>query len=161
MKLNPAALDEEIHAVERAIASDRELLGEAVVGYVEGARADVVNTITSPKFLLAAVGVGFVVGKVLLRGENKQTRRAEDGAPVKKSMLGLLGAGVLSIANAQFGGPVGLARWIAARAYEYKKAAKTAASGITTPASPEAPTSAMGGYDAAMQPSAPLHRTHI
>ena len=154
MKLNPAALDDEIRAVEQVIASDRKLLEEAVVGYVEGARTSAINTITSPKFLLAAVGIGFVIGKFLLRGEKNRAQQKEEGAPVKKSVLGMLAAGAFSIANAQFGGPAGMARWAAGRLYEYRRSRAATAEFDT-------PTSGLGGRDPAMQPSAPLHKTHL
>lgn len=124
MKLSVSALDGEIAAVERAITADRRLLERAFVDYVENVRETAVTTIASPKFLLGAIGVGFIAGKFLFRGKK---RRKTDGAPVKKSLLGLLGAGAFSLAQAQFGGPVGLARWIGMRVYQAKRAARAVA----------------------------------
>ena len=120
MNWKPSSLDEEIQAVERCIASDRLLLEQAFVGYVDGVRDSAVNTVASPKFLLGALGVGFVVGKFLFRPKRKQ----QDEAPAaKKSVLGLLGAGALSLVQAQFGGPLGLARWLTSKAYEARRTA--------------------------------------
>lgn len=110
MKLTPGAMDSEILAVERAIVADRKLLEQATVDYVEGLRETAVTTMASPKFLLGALGVGFIVGKFLFRPRPKQAE-----APAKKSLLGLVGAGALSLAQARFGGPVGLARWLISR----------------------------------------------
>jgi hypothetical protein len=121
MKLTPGAMDAEILAVERAIVADRRLLEQATVDYVEGLRETAVSTMASPKFLLGALGVGFIVGKFLFRPQPKK-----DAAPVKKSFLGLLGAGALSLAQAQFGGPVGLARWLIARTRSAKASRRDA-----------------------------------
>lgn len=124
MRLSLSALDGEIDAVERAIASDRKVLEQAFVGYVDSLRETATSTITSPKFLLGALGVGFIAGKFLLRG-NKRGKDA-DAAPMKKSMLGLLGASALSLAQAQFGGPLGLARWITTRLYQARRSSQHA-----------------------------------
>ncbi|HLU76481.1 MAG TPA: hypothetical protein VKZ48_01105 [Burkholderiales bacterium] len=110
MRWKPSSLDDEIHAVERCIASDRRLLEQAFVGYVDGVRDSALHTMASPKFLLGALGVGFVIGKFLFR-PRKASRQNE--ATAKRSVLGLLGAGTLSLVQAQFGGPLGLARWLA------------------------------------------------
>ncbi|MFO7190046.1 MAG: hypothetical protein DIU74_010205 [Pseudomonadota bacterium] len=115
MKWTPAAHDPEIHAVETAIASDRQLLERAFVDYVDSVRESAVTTITSPKFLLGALGVGFLTGKFLFRP------KAAARTPAKHSVLGLLGAGALSLIQAQFGGPFGLARWLTERFYEAKR----------------------------------------
>ncbi len=124
MKLTPGAIDAEILAVERAIVADRQLLEQATVDYVEGLRETAVTTMASPKFLLGALGVGFVVGKFLFRPRPKK-----DGAPVKKSVLGLIGAGALSLVQAQFGGPVGLARWLIGRTRHARASNRSAAAG--------------------------------
>lgn len=118
MNWKPSALDDEIHAVERCIASDRRLLEQAFVGYVDGMRDSAVQTVTSPKFLFAALGAGFVIGKFLFRPK-KAGRQNE--ATAKKSVLGLVGAGALSLVQAQFGGPLGLARWLTAKAVEARR----------------------------------------
>lgn len=141
MRWKPASLDEEIQAVERCIASDRELLEQAVVGYVEGVRESAVRTVASPKFLIGAVGIGFVIGKILFRPQS-QPQKQEQGAPAKKSVLGLLGAGALSLVQAQFGGPLGLARWLTAKAYEYRRAAQPSSAPWETPIEPSSPYAA-------------------
>lgn len=156
MKLSLAALDGEIAAVERAIAADRKLLEQAFVGYVENVRETAVTTIASPKFLLGALGVGFIAGKFLFRGKK---RRKEDSAPVKTSLLGLLGAGALSLAQAQFGGPVGLMRWITTRIYQARRAARHAAATQAAMSPPtRAPAHDNQGYTGMTDPPAALLR---
>ena len=153
MKMSISALDGEIAAVERAIAADRRLLEQAFVGYVDNVRETALSTIASPKFLLGALGVGFIAGKFLFRGGR---HRKSDGAPVKNSMLGLLGAGALSLAQAQFGGPVGLVRWISAQIYRIRRSARHA---TATQRAMSRPTSVDDqGYTGTVEPPAALLR---
>jgi hypothetical protein len=155
MKLSLSALDGEIAAVERAIAADRKLLEQAFVGYVDNVRETAVSTIASPKFLLGALGVGFVAGKFLFRGRK---RRKEDSAPVKTSLLGLLGAGVLSLAQAQFGGPVGLVRWITTQIYQRRRSSRHAAATQHAMPPPTAMPVDDQGYTGTAEPPAALLR---
>ena len=156
MKLSLAALDGEIAAVERAIVADRKLLEQAFVGYVENVRETAVTTIASPKFLLGALGVGFIAGKFLFRGKR---RRKDDSVPVKTSLLGLLGAGALSLAQAQFGGPVGLVRWVTTRIYQARRAARHAAATQAAMSPPaRAPVHDNQGYTGMTDPPAALLR---
>ncbi|HEY9396193.1 MAG TPA: hypothetical protein VIQ28_01055 [Burkholderiales bacterium] len=155
MKMSLSALDGEIVAVERAIAADRKLLEQAFVGYVENVRETAVSTIASPKFLLGALGVGFIAGKFLFRGRK---RRKGDSAPVKSGVLGLLGAGALSLAQAQFGGPVGLVRWITTQIYQFRRSARHAAA--TRQAMPQPAVMPVDdlGYTGTEEPPAALLR---
>jgi hypothetical protein len=119
MKLGWDALDQEIHAVEAALATDRTHLSASLKGCVEGARNTAVETITAPKFILGTLGVGFIVGRFLMRGRRKASHNANsaredsghDHKTATRRVLGLLGATAFSLINRQFGGPLGLARW--------------------------------------------------
>lgn len=154
MKWKPSAFDDEITAVERALTADRRLLERSLVDYVDDVRGNAVNTITSPKFLLGALAAGFVAGKFLLR---ERPAKAEQ-QPVRKSVLGLLGAGALSLAQAQFGGPVGLARWLTGQAMAMRRSVRHVQTGEAVPrpaptpyrTSPARPTAPAGGETASL-----------
>lgn len=116
MKLDWDALDQEIQTVESALTADRTQLASSLKGCVEGARHTAVETLTSPKFLLGALGVGFIAGRFLMRGRSNQSRAAtdsghEDHKTTKRGVIGLIGATAFSLLNRHFGGPLGLARW--------------------------------------------------
>lgn len=121
-------IDEQIREVENRIAVERIALEDAAQGCVESLR----EAVTSPKTLLAVLGVGFAVGKVVFRGkaEPQQT------APVKKAgavglLTGIAGT-ALSLAGSRWGS---LATWAARRYFSRKKGAPSA-----TPAYPKVPT---------------------
>src|ERR1043165_5534563 len=100
-------IDDQIREVENRIAVERIALEDAITGCTNSLR----ETITSPKTLLALLGVGFTVGKIMFR-EKPQPQPAP---PKKKGMLGLL-TGVagtaISIAGSRWGT---IAKWAAGR----------------------------------------------
>lgn len=109
-------IDAQIREVENRIAVERIALNDAVNGCTNSLR----ETATSPKTLLALLGVGYAVGTVVFRGK----REAPSSAPAKTAgVLGLL-TGVagtaLSLARPGLGwGSV--ARWAAGRYFARRK----------------------------------------
>ena len=115
MKMSIDELDEEIRRIEARIARERMALEEAVNGCTNSVR----EAVTSPKTLIALLGLGFGIGKVMFGGGGK---RAAPGAVPKAGMLGLL-TGVagtaFSLMQPKFG--VGsIAHWAATKAFSRK-----------------------------------------
>lgn len=118
MKLTLSEIDDQIREVENRIAIERLALDDAVNGCTSSVR----EAVTSPKTLLALLGVGFAIGKVAFRDKPAP----QVNAPAKKAgVLGLL-TGVagtaLSLAarRAAWGG---VARWAAGRYFGRQKTA--------------------------------------
>lgn len=109
MNLRLSALDEEIHFAEQLIVQNRMALDDALSQSAQRARNKARATLTSPAFL---IGAGSLLAYFLF---GKRRGAAATAAPVKKSLWGIVGAGVFSLVQARFGGPVGLAQWIIAR----------------------------------------------
>jgi hypothetical protein len=109
MKMTLNEIDEQIREVENRIAVERIALNDAVNGCTNSLR----EAVTSPKTLLALLGVGYAVGKVLFKD-----KAAPESAPVKKAgMLGLL-TGVAGTALSMAGPRLGwgtVAKWAARR----------------------------------------------
>ncbi|HKY01254.1 MAG TPA: hypothetical protein VJM53_01750, partial [Burkholderiales bacterium] len=113
-----ASYDEEIREAEARLVMERQILDANVSLCIHRARETAVSTITSPQFLLAALGFGFITARFLLRP--KQGSKQETGV-AKKSLIGALVATAFSIVQAQFGGPLGMARWAATKWIEYRQ----------------------------------------
>ena len=124
MSLRLSALDEEIYLAERLIALRRQAFEDSVLESAHRAREKARDTLSSPMFLLGLVGVGTVVG-YLVFGKRREQAPNTTAEIKKKSILGVLGATAFSIAQARFGGPVGLAQWIAAKISARKNAQTT------------------------------------
>ena len=110
MKMTLNDIDEQIREVENRIAVERIALDDAVNGCTNSVR----EALTSPKTLLALLGVGFAVGKVMFR----EKPAPQNTPPAKKAgVLGLLtraAGSALSLARPRFGwGSVG--RWAGGR----------------------------------------------
>ena len=135
MKMALHDIDEQIREVENRIAVERIALDGAVHDCVDSLR----ETVTSPKTLLALLGVGFTVGKILFREKPEPQAK-----PAKKAgFLGILGglAGTaVSIATARSGWG-GVARWAAGRYFSRRK--EGAGNTPPRPASPAATTRAI------------------
>ena len=146
MKMTLNEIDEQIREVENRIAVERIALDDAVNGCTSSVR----EALTSPKTLLALLGVGFAVGKVVFR----EKPPPQNTAPVKKAgVLGLLtgAAGTaLSLAGPRFGwGSV--ARWAAGRYFAGRRSAPAAAAAApasagTAAAVPAAPAASAAPY---------------
>ena len=121
MKMTLNEIDEQIREVENRIARERLELDDAVDGCTKGLR----ETVTSPKTLLALLGVGYAVGKVVFREKKTES----EAAPLKKAgFLGLL-TGVAGTALSMAGPRLGwgtVAKW-AARRYMNGRKVTTAA----------------------------------
>ena len=133
MKMTLNEIDEQIREVENRIAVERLALDDAVHGCTNSLR----EAITSPKTLLALLGVGYAVGKVLF----KEKAAPQQQGPVKKAgALGLLtgvAGTVLSMGGSKWGS---VARWAAGRYFARRNAARSAASPRTvTPSAPVPP----------------------
>jgi hypothetical protein len=134
MKIALGEIDEQIREVENRIAVERIALDEAVNGCTNSLR----EAVTSPKTLLALLGVGFAVGKILFREKAEHTT-----APAKKAgVLGLL-TGVagtaLSLAGGSRGGWGSIARWAAGKYLARRKAAHAIPAPMTSPPRTVAP----------------------
>ena len=122
MSMTLASIDDQIREVENRIAVERIALDDAVNGCTNSVR----EVITSPKTLLALLGIGFAIGKIAFKGGS-----GADAAPAKKAgMLGLL-TGVagtaLSLTKPGLGWGT-VARWAASRYFSRDKAQPAAAS---------------------------------
>ena len=115
MKMSLNALDDEISQIEMRIARERAELAQAVMGCSNSVR----ETVTSPKTLLALLGLGYGIGKVMFAGGREP---ASSGAVPKAGMLGLL-TGVagtaVSLMQPKFG-VGGIARWAVTKALSRK-----------------------------------------
>ena len=112
--------DEEIREAEADLTAERQRLDDAVSLCIHRARETAVSTMTSPQFLLGALGFGFVVARFLLGRPSAQAAKS-DKAVAKKSFVGALVAAGFSIVQAQFGGPLGMARWATNKWIEYRQ----------------------------------------
>jgi hypothetical protein len=104
-------LDDEIYQAERLIALNRSAFDTTVSDTLDHVRDRTRNTLSSPKFLLGLLAAGGLVGYMLLAPRERIVLETPPSA-AKKSLWGVIGAGAFSLVQAQFGGPVGLARWI-------------------------------------------------
>ena len=130
MKMTLNEIDEQIREVENRIAVERIALNDAVNGCTNSLR----EAVTSPKTLLALLGVGYAVGKVLF----KEKPAAPESAPVKKAgVLGLL-TGVAGTALSMAGPRLGwgtVAKWAARR---YMVGGRKTATAVGKPGRPVA-----------------------
>ena len=117
MKMRLHDIDEQIREVENRIAVERIELEQAVHGCTNSLR----EAVTSPKTLLALLGVGYAVGKLIF----KDKPAPDSSAPVKKAgVLGLL-AGVAGTALSMAGPRLGwgtVAKWAATKYFARHKA---------------------------------------
>ena len=81
MKLSLHEIDDQIRDVENRIAVERIALDDAVHGCASSLR----EAATSPKTLLAVLGVGYTVGKILFR--DKQKSQPQQAVPRDRAML--------------------------------------------------------------------------
>jgi len=144
MKMTLTTIDDQIREVENRIAVERIALDDAIAGCAHTLR----ETVTSPKTLLAVLGVAFAVGKIMFR-EKSQPQAAP---PKKAGVLGLL-TGVagtaISLAGSRWGT---IAKWAASRYFARKKAASSPRS-TAAPRAPATSTYApAGGAPAAPPP---------
>jgi len=105
-------LDDEIVRVEQRIVGRKQLI--ALDGKATGRRA--LDHLASPVTLAGALALGFAVGGGLgRRREPPPSRRAEDRTAKAKvtGIAGLALSGAMWFIKHQFGGPVGLARFLA------------------------------------------------
>jgi hypothetical protein len=140
LQISVKQIDEEIRATENRILLERAALDDAVHGCTNSLR----EAVASPKTLLAVMGVGFAVGKILFRGGSRNP------PPVvvqpKAGMLGMLtGLAGTAMSLMQPNSSMGsLARWAVQRALTpgepRRKPAPPAAAGVRpTPPTRTAP----------------------
>ena len=130
MKMSLHEIDEQIREVENRIAVERIELEQAVNGCTNSLR----EAATSPKTLLALLGVGYAIGKLIFKDKSAP----ESTAPVKKAgVLGLL-TGVAGTALSMAGPRLGwgtVAKWAATRYFSSRHKAPAHA----TPVYPKTP----------------------
>jgi H+/gluconate symporter-like permease len=120
MKLKLSELDEQIREVENRIAVERIAFEDAKHDCVDSLR----EAVTSPKTLLAVLGVGFAVGKVMFKTARPQPQQV--AVAKKAGALGML-TGVagtaLSLAGSRW---ATIATWAARRYFARNKAPSSA-----------------------------------
>lgn len=135
MSVSLQEIDRQIQQIENRIAVERIALDDAMRGCTNSLR----EAATSPKTLLAVLGVGYAVGKILFR-DRPEPKKAE--VAKKAGVLGML-TGVagtaISLAGSRWGT---IAKWAAGRYFARKKAAGGAtarAAGRPAPSASTAP----------------------
>ncbi|MCC6534760.1 MAG: hypothetical protein IT531_19620 [Burkholderiales bacterium] len=117
--------DEEIHEVEDRIARERA----ALVEQAEDLGHTAVDAAVSPKGLLAAAAVGFVLGEML---KPRRPASAAASSTRKLGWTGLLGSAALALLKSQYGSPLALSR--SAWNYAAAQRARRSAMAASTPA---------------------------
>jgi hypothetical protein len=145
MKMTLSTIDDQIREVENRIAVERIALDDGIADCTHSLR----EALTSPKTLLALLGVGFAVGKVMFRQKPQP-----QAAPAKKAgALGLL-TGVagtaISLAGSRW---MTIAKWAAGRYFGRKKAA--AANARNAPPAAAPPAASRHAPSPAAAPSTP------
>ena len=102
------AYDEEIQAAEQVIALNRMEFEGALSNAAHQARTSARNALTSPWFLAGALGFGLMAGKLMF--SRRPSPQATESV-AKKSLAAIVLGAAFSMAQAHFGGPVGMARW--------------------------------------------------
>lgn len=109
--------DDEIREVERRLARERRALAEEAHLLAIRAR----DAAASPKGLLAALVIGYVLGE-LTAPRRRHTREAAAATTKKVGLGGLIGSAALAYVRSQYGSPVMLAR----RAWDYYQSTQRA-----------------------------------
>jgi len=105
-------LDDEIVQIENRIAGRKQQLSHA--GRATGKRT--LDVLASPVTIAGALALGFAVGGGLGRKREKPPARRADDRSAKAKASGIAGlalSGAMWFVRHQFGGPVGLARFLA------------------------------------------------
>lgn len=105
-------LDDEIVQIENRIAGRKQQI--SYTGRATGKRT--LDVLASPVTIAGALALGFAVGGGLGRKREKPpARRADDRSSKAKAsgIAGLALSGAMWFVKQQFGGPVGLARYLA------------------------------------------------
>ena len=123
--------DEEIQEVEARVAREREELVHQAedLGHTIGHTAR--EAAISPRGLIAAAAIGFMVGELTRPRRHPRTPQAQPTARGKMGRLGgLLGGAALAFVKSRYGSPAALSRaaWEFAAAQRARRAAATRAS---------------------------------
>ena len=111
MNLRLSALDEEIYLAEQLITLNHQALDNALEQSLQRTRDRARATLTSP---IVIVGAAALVGYWLFKRRGRG-HQSPEGVTAKKSLLGMLAAAGFSLAQAHFGGPIGMAQWAAGK----------------------------------------------
>ena len=126
MKMTMNEIDAQIREVENRIAVERIALDDAVNGCTNSLR----EAVTSPKTLLALLGVGFAVGKIVFKGKHEPEPATAKKAGVLGLLTGVAGT-ALSLSGSRFGwGSV--ASWAAKKYFSRHKPKAVTPRGQTT-----------------------------
>lgn len=109
--------DDEIREVEQRLVLERQALAQEAHELAVRAR----DAAASPKGLLAAFVIGYVVGELTAPRKRRQ-REAAAAATKKVGLGGLIGSALVAYVRSQYGSPMALAR----RAWEYYVASQRA-----------------------------------
>jgi hypothetical protein len=143
--------EDEIQAVEERLVREREALALRAEYLGRSAR----SAAASPKGLIVAAAIGFLVGE-LTRPRHHHHHGPAPGAPGKLGLGSLLGGVALALMRAQYGSPLGFGRAAFQYAAERRAARAAEADRAAFAAEARAPT---GPTDAAA-PVTPTASTH-
>jgi hypothetical protein len=143
--------DQEIKEVEARLTYEREALVHGAEDLTHTAK----RMAASPKGLLAAFAVGFLVGEFTRPKRRRSERSDASAAPKAVGLGGVLGGVALALIRAQFGSPLGMGR----AALEYAAARRRARAEAAAAATGH-PTSAAGyPVSSSVPPMDPAYRT--
>ena len=111
MKLS--SFDDDIAAAERRIVRNKQAFDFALSDGLKQIKLSARNAVTSPFFLVGAAGVGFLLSRLFVSKAPPPAPESVPSSVAKKSLFGVIATAAFSIVQAQFGGPIGLARWVA------------------------------------------------
>ncbi len=113
--------DEDIRVVEERLVREREALAHQAERIVQNAR----NTAASPKGLLVAGAIGFLIGE-LSRPRHHHHHSAPSATQTKIGLGSLVGGVALALMRAQYGSPLGFGRAALQYAADRRRAAQAA-----------------------------------
>lgn len=96
-----------IHDLEQRVATEREMLAQAMEEYADNARLRLRNRAVSPASLFLVAGAGFMVGQVLKR--KPSPRRTVEIKPAAPPWRGLLAGALMSAARVAYSNPRAIA----------------------------------------------------
>ena len=120
--------DEEIRQVESRLVREREALKAKAEDLTETAR----DAAVSPKGLVAAFAIGFLLGELTAPKRRKEKSQVADTTK-KVGIGGLLGSALFAFARSQYGSPwtLGRSAWEYAAALRARRAAAAASAAAT------------------------------
>ena len=132
--------DEEIQEVEARLAREREALVHQAEDLGQTAR----DAAISPKGLMAAAAVGFMLGELTRPRRSHVHANASSSAPRKLGFGGIIGGAALALLRSRYGSPAALSR----AAWEFAAAQRARRNSTRTPTAAAAGAASGGSYAA-------------